>query len=78
MSFISGIWFPLDGAPHWVVTIAHVFPLYHIVNAFDACFVAADGGRRLVGPTTCSRSPAWTAAACVVATRRLRRELEAD
>ena len=37
LSFISGIWYPLDGAPDWVVTIAHIFPLYHIVDAFDAC-----------------------------------------
>ena len=27
ISFISGIWFPLDGAPDWLVTIAHFFPL---------------------------------------------------
>ena len=39
VSFISGIWFPLDGAPEWIVKIAHFFPLYHLVNAFDGCFV---------------------------------------
>jgi ABC-2 type transport system permease protein len=46
LSFISGIWYPLDGAPDWITTIAHIFPLYHLVNAFDACFVpqTTDGG----------------------------------
>jgi ABC-2 type transport system permease protein len=44
LSFISGIWFPLDGAPDWLVTIAHIFPLYHLVDAFDACFVPQTTG----------------------------------
>ena len=44
VSFISGIWFPLSGAPDWLVTLAHLFPLYHIVNAFDACFVPQTQG----------------------------------
>ena len=44
VSFISGIWFPLEGAPSWLVTIAHIFPLYHLVNAFDACFVPQTTG----------------------------------
>ena len=50
LSFISGIWFPLDGAPDWLVTIANFFPLYHIVDAFDALLRArrrpAAAGRR--------------------------------
>jgi len=44
LSFISGIWYPLAGAPDWVVTIAHIFPLYHLVDAFDACFVPQTTG----------------------------------
>ncbi|HWK28458.1 MAG TPA: ABC transporter permease [Solirubrobacter sp.] len=39
ISFISGIWFPLDGAPGWLVSVAHFFPLSHLVNAFGGCFV---------------------------------------
>jgi ABC-2 type transport system permease protein len=39
LSFISGVFYPVDDAPHWLVTIANVFPLKHIVDAFDACFV---------------------------------------
>jgi ABC-2 type transport system permease protein len=39
LSFISGVFYPLDGAPQWLVTVADIFPLKHIVDAFDACFV---------------------------------------
>jgi ABC-2 type transport system permease protein len=39
LSFISGVFYPLEGAPDWLVSIAKVFPLEHIVTAFDACFV---------------------------------------
>jgi ABC-2 type transporter len=36
--FLSGVFFPLQGAPGWVLAVAHVFPLYRIVQAFTACF----------------------------------------
>ena len=77
LSFISGIWFPLDGAPDWLVQVAHFFPLYHIVNAFGGCFVpgvAATGGTA----TTCWRSPIWTAVGLFVAVRRFRLEPGAE
>ena len=43
ISFISGIWFPLDNAPDWLVKVADFFPLSHIVDAFGACFVPGGG-----------------------------------
>jgi ABC-2 type transport system permease protein len=77
VSFISGIWFPLSGAPDWLVSLAHVFPLYHIVNAFDACFAPQTAGAGWSGHDLLVIA-AWTAGGLLVATRRLRRELEAD
>ena len=47
ISFISGIWFPLDGAPDWLIHVAHFFPLYHIVNAFGSCFVPGSSRERV-------------------------------
>jgi ABC-2 type transport system permease protein len=38
LSFISGIFYPVAGAPAWVIHLAELFPLYHLVQAFDACF----------------------------------------
>jgi ABC-2 type transport system permease protein len=73
LSFISGIWYPLDGAPDWVVTIAHIFPLYHLVDAFDACFVpqTTNGGW---APGHLAVIAAWGAGALIVAIRRFRTE----
>jgi ABC-2 type transport system permease protein len=73
LSFISGIWYPLDGAPGWITTIAHIFPLYHLVNAFDACFVPqTTGGGWSWGDL--GVLALWLAAATWVAVRRFHAE----
>jgi len=36
MSMISGVFFPLDKLPHWLVVVAWCAPLYHAVNVFRA------------------------------------------
>ena len=38
LTFISGVFYPMHGAPQWLRSVANVFPLAHIVDAFDACF----------------------------------------
>ena len=73
LSFISGIWFPLDGAPGWVTTIAHAFPLYHIVNAFDGCFVPQTTGGGWSGGDLLVLA-AWAAGGAFIAVRRFRAE----
>jgi ABC-2 type transport system permease protein len=77
ISFISGIWFPLDGAPDWLITLAKVFPLYHIVNAFDRCFVPGvpNGGW---SPDDLWAIALWTAVGLFVAARRFRFEPGAE
>ena len=77
VSFISGIWFPLSGAPDWLIKVAHLFPLYHIVNAFDACFVPQTKGAGW-SPDDLFSIALWLAIGLFVATRRLRREATAD
>jgi ABC-2 type transport system permease protein len=76
ISFISGIWFPLDGAPSWVTTTADVFPLKHIVDAFTRCFLAGTPGAGFAWGDLAVIT-AWGAAGLLVATRRLRREAAA-
>jgi ABC-2 type transport system permease protein len=73
ISFISGIWFPLDGAPDWLVSIAHFFPLYHIVHAFGGCFVPGTTGSGFNG-TDLRAILIWTAVGLFVAVRRFRWE----
>ena len=73
VSFISGIWFPLEGAPDWVTSIAKLFPLEHIVHAFDRAFSpgVAGGGW---SPDDLWSMAVWTAVGLFVATRRFRAE----
>ena len=73
ISFISGIWFPLDGAPDWLLKIAHFFPIYHVTNAFGACFVPGTTGSGF-NWTDLGALAAWTAAGLFVAVRRFRWE----
>jgi ABC-2 type transport system permease protein len=73
LSFISGIWWPIDGAPDWVLAIAHVFPLYHLVEAFDACFVPQTTGGGWA-PGHLAVIAAWGVAGLLVAVRRFQAE----
>jgi ABC-2 type transport system permease protein len=73
LTFISGVWFPIDGGPAWLVTIAEIFPLYHLVQAFDACFVPqTTGGGWALGHLAVIA--AWGVAGLLVAARRFRFE----
>ena len=79
ISFISGVWFPLDGAPAWVTTTADIFPLKHIVDAFTGCFSPARRTRASPGATSRSSRPGGSATGCAVGDAgRLRREAAAD
>jgi ABC-2 type transport system permease protein len=73
ISFISGIWFPLDGAPDWLIHVAHFFPLYHIVHAFGSCFAPGTTGSNFNGGDL-SAILIWTAVGLFVAVRRFRWE----
>jgi ABC-2 type transport system permease protein len=73
LSFISGIWFPLEGAPDWLVTIAHIFPLYHLVEAFGACFAPQTTGGGWAW-NHLAVIAAWGVGGLIVAIRRFRTE----
>jgi ABC-2 type transport system permease protein len=77
ISFISGIWFPLDGAPDWLLKIAHFFPVYHLVNSFDGCFVPGveNNGWK---PNDLLALAIWAAVGLFVAARRFRFEPGAE
>ena len=68
LSFISGIWFPLDGAPDWLVSVAEAFPLYHLAQAFGSAFTP-DGGWE---PQHLAVLAIWTVGALLIAARRFR------
>ncbi len=33
MMFLSEVWFSLEGAPEWIITIGNIFPLKHMIQA---------------------------------------------
>jgi ABC-2 type transport system permease protein len=73
VSFISGIFWPLNGAPDVVVAIAHVFPLYYIADAFGACFVPQTTGGGWA-PGNLAVIALWGIAGLLVASRRFHAE----
>jgi ABC-2 type transport system permease protein len=38
LSFISGIWYPLTGAPQWLVDLAKIFPVERLASALHVAF----------------------------------------
>ena len=38
VTFISGIFFPLDDAPSWLTSLAQVFPVQHLANGLQYAF----------------------------------------
>lgn len=71
--FVSGVFFSVSGEPDWLRRIADVFPLSHLVRAFEACFSPYTAGsgfsRNDLLPLV-----AWGVAGTVVAARRFARE----
>jgi len=74
VAFISGIFFPLQGAPDWLVKLADIFPLHHLVVAFDGAFQPHSPHAGWSGGDLWSLV-AWTAIAGFVAARRFSREV---
>jgi ABC-2 type transport system permease protein len=73
LAFFSGIFFPIQTAPDWVQTIAHVFPLSHLVDAFGACFSPYTSGSGF-SPGDLAVIAVWGVGALFVAVRRFRWE----
>jgi ABC-2 type transport system permease protein len=73
LSFVSGIWYPLSGAPDWLVHLANAFPLAHLVDAFDACFQPQTTGGGWAWADL-GVLALWCAAGLAVAVRRFRWE----
>jgi ABC-2 type transport system permease protein len=70
LTFISGIWWPLNDAPQWLHTLADIFPLAHLVDAFGACFVAQTTSGWAWGDL--GVMALWCAGGLIVAARRFR------
>jgi len=73
LTFISGIWMVLDGAPAWLDTLAKVFPVRPLAHSLQHAFHPATTGAGLVWADLATLA-AWTALGLVVSLRWFRWE----
>jgi ABC-2 type transport system permease protein len=73
LTFISGVFAPLHGAPQWLSSLASAFPLRHLVDAFSATFSQHTTGSGFA-PGHLAVLAAWAVAGAAVAVRRFRWE----
>jgi ABC-2 type transport system permease protein len=73
--FVSGVFYPIESEPQWLQTIAHLFPLSHFVQAFDACFSPFTTGSGFSFRDLAVLA-AWGVAGAIVAARHLATEAE--
>jgi ABC-2 type transport system permease protein len=71
LSFFSGVFVPIDQIPHWLQSLAKIFPLYHLADGLQNA--VGSGAGHLVGSDVVSLL-IWGAAGVFVATRRFRWE----
>jgi ABC-2 type transport system permease protein len=73
--FLSGVFFPLQSAPDWTMTVAHLLPLSHLVEAFTACFSPHTRGSGFAAKHLAVMA-AWGIGALAFAARRFTWEAE--
>jgi ABC-2 type transport system permease protein len=49
LSFISGIWYPLTGAPTWLADVAKTFPVERLADALHVAFDPSNHGSAFAG-----------------------------
>jgi ABC-2 type transport system permease protein len=76
LSFISGVFISVDNLPNWLEGIGKAFPLYHLAEGLQSCFVTGAGGTGLTGSNVFSLV-VWGSAGIFVAVRRFRWEPQA-
>lgn len=76
LSFISGVFIPVDQLPNWIEEIGRVFPLYHLAEGLQTTFAASSGTGLDAGNV--ALLGAWAAVGIVVAARGFRWEPQAS
>jgi ABC-2 type transport system permease protein len=49
LTFISGIWYPTNGSPQWLVDVAKVFPVEHLAHALQTAVDPLNHGSAFAG-----------------------------
>jgi ABC-2 type transport system permease protein len=71
LTFISGVFAPMHGAPDWITTLADFFPLKHLVDAFYGTFSPHTTGSGFAWGDLAVLA-VWTLLGARVAVRRFR------
>jgi ABC-2 type transport system permease protein len=76
LSFISGIFIPVETLPNWLQEIGRIFPLYHLAQGLQLTLAGVNSG---LGLSADDIAPlvVWGIAGLVVATRRFHWEPQA-
>jgi ABC-2 type transport system permease protein len=75
LSFISGIFIPVDQLPSWLESVGKVFPLYHLADGLQNSLVSGAGTGLSGGDVTSLLL--WGLAGLAIATRRFHWEPQA-
>jgi ABC-2 type transport system permease protein len=75
LSFISGVFIPVDQIPNWLESVGKVFPLYHLADGLQTSLVSG-GGTGLVTGDVASLA-LWGLAGLLIAGRHFRWEPQA-
>jgi ABC-2 type transport system permease protein len=75
LTFISGIWFPADNMPHWLKTIAEIFPVRALADGLQYAFDPRTTGAGLNAHDIRTLA-IWTAVGIFAMVRFLRRPAE--
>jgi ABC-2 type transport system permease protein len=76
LSFISGVFIPVDQLPHWLESVGKVFPLYHLADGLQTSLLTGGGSTGLSAANVAVLA-LWGLAGFVIATRRFRWEPQA-
>jgi len=73
LSFISGVFIPVETLPNWLEEVGRVFPLYHLAEGLQTTLVSGSSGTGLDGGNVAVLA-IWGLAGLVVAARRFQWE----
>jgi ABC-2 type transport system permease protein len=76
LSFVSGVFVAVDTLPNWLESVGKIFPLYHLADGLQTCFVSGGTGTGLSGQNVTSLL-VWGAVGLVIAVRRFQWEPQA-
>ena len=71
LTFISNIWFPIDGAPSWVRDVAGAFPLKPLADGIATAFDPSSTAPGIAGHDVLVLA-LWTLAGCAMMAGTLR------